>query len=83
LLANFSIESATVPLVRSVIVVGVERISDSCEFVVPEMELVKERDQIERLGETEAAKEVQDWKREYIQTRNETSNYESPGSRPV
>jgi len=71
--------------VRSVIVVGVgvERISDSCGFVVPEMELVKERDQIERLVETEAAKEVQDWKREYVQTRNETSNYESPGSRPV
>lgn len=52
------------PGVRSVIVVDVARVSDSCGFAVPVMELVGERDQLDRVNERKGEARLADYRGE-------------------
>ncbi len=58
---------------RSVVVVEIERISDSCGYGVPLMDFVTDRDQHERWVEARAAKGGRDWKADYIREKNAES----------
>lgn len=64
---------------RTVVVVEVERISDSCGYGVPLMEYVADRDQHERWVEAKAAKGGSGWKAEYIGAKNAESIDGLPG----
>ena len=59
--------------VRGVVEVEVERISDSCGFVVPRMEFVGERDQLYRWAEQKRAKNGAGWQEGYAREKNRTS----------
>src|SRR3954462_8147274 len=48
LLPEFSLNENALALARGIVVVETTRISDSCGFVVPQMDLVAERDQLMR-----------------------------------
>jgi predicted pyridoxine 5'-phosphate oxidase superfamily flavin-nucleotide-binding protein len=48
LLAEFSVDDDARALARGIVVVEATRISDSCGFVVPRMDLVAQRDQLMR-----------------------------------
>lgn len=58
---------------RSVVVVEVTRISDSCGFVVPRMELVEERAQLFRWAEHQQQANGAGWKEAYERVNNQTS----------
>jgi len=58
---------------RSVIVVDVERIADSCGFVVPRMELVEERDLLQKWGQQQGNRFGSTWKEEYVAVNNQLS----------
>ncbi len=73
LLSHFTIDAATRPLVRSVIVVEVERISDSCGFVVPEMTFKDERTQLQRWAVAKENQHGSDWKLKYLAANNAKS----------
>ncbi len=62
LVAAFTPSDDILALLRAVIVIDITRISDSCGFVVPRMELIEERDQLFRHGEQKALKQGPDWK---------------------
>ena len=66
------------PGVRSVIVVDLDRISDSCGFGVPRMTLVGDRDDLPRWAERKGADGVADYQR----TRNAESIDGLPGLDP-
>ncbi len=66
-------------IVRSVIVVDVERIADSCGFVVPRMELVEERDQLVKWGRQQQNRWGAGWKDEYLADNNTASIDGLPG----
>jgi predicted pyridoxine 5'-phosphate oxidase superfamily flavin-nucleotide-binding protein len=66
-------------LVRGIVVVEVERISDSCGFGVPRMEVVAERDQLLRWSETQEAKQGPAWKARYMRAKNARSIDGLPG----
>ncbi|MDI5966545.1 pyridoxamine 5'-phosphate oxidase family protein [Streptomyces sp. SL13] len=51
------------PIPRSVVVVDVTRITDSCGFTVPEMTLVKERDLQDQWGARKSPQELEDYMR--------------------
>ena len=57
------------PSARAVIVVDVERISDSCGFGVPRMDFVEDRDLLDRWAERKTPEEIAD----YHRTRNGAS----------
>jgi hypothetical protein len=59
----------THPIPRSVIVVSLTRITDSCGFTVPEMELVRERDLQDQWGLRKSEGELED----YMRLKNSTS----------
>ncbi|MGI8486522.1 MAG: pyridoxamine 5'-phosphate oxidase family protein [Thermomicrobiales bacterium] len=73
LVAAFTPSDDILALLRAVIVIDITRISDSCGFVVPRMELIEERDQLFRHGEQKALKQGPDWKQTYIQVNNHQS----------
>lgn len=73
LVASFAPTHDILALLRAVIVIDITRISDSCGFVVPRMELVAERDQLFRHGEQKASKQGPDWKQTYLQVNNQRS----------
>lgn len=54
---------------RSIVVVDVERVSDSCGFAVPKMELVEDRDLLDRHADSKD----EDYFDVYWRTRNATS----------
>ncbi|MCA9859362.1 MAG: pyridoxamine 5'-phosphate oxidase family protein [Thermomicrobiales bacterium] len=58
---------------RSIIVVDVERIADSCGFVVPRMELSSHREQLVQWAEKQERQHGQNWKASYIQANNTRS----------
>jgi hypothetical protein len=59
--------------VRSVIEVSVERVSDSCGFVVPRMSYEGERDQLYRYADNRLRKEGPDAVRAYVSVNNAES----------
>ncbi|WP_149183711.1 pyridoxamine 5'-phosphate oxidase family protein [Streptomyces sp. TRM49041] len=52
------------PIPRSVVVVSLDRIADSCGFTVPEMTLVGERDLQDKWGERRTRPELEEYMRE-------------------
>jgi hypothetical protein len=73
LLATFGVLHEQRPAVRSVITVDVERVSDSCGFVVPQMDYVRERDQLYRYADNRLRKEGPDAVRAYVSANNAES----------
>lgn len=57
------------PIPRSIVVVSLTRIADSCGFTVPEMTLVRERDLQDKWGERKS----QDQLEEYMRQKNSRS----------
>ena len=70
LLPQFSLDDDIRALTRGIVVVEATRISDSCGFVVPRMDLVAERDQLMRWGEQQHAKNGETWKERYVAANN-------------
>lgn len=66
-------------IVCSVIVVDITRIADSCGFVVPQMELVKERDLLIKWGRQQENQWGSGWKDEYLTANNAESIDGLPG----
>jgi hypothetical protein len=83
LLPSFPLADEARALARGIVVVETERISDSCGFVVPRMDLVSQRDQLMRWGEQKHAKEGDDWKERYVAANNAASIDGLPGYEPV
>jgi len=83
LLPHFALDETQVPLARGIVVVDVTRISDSCGFGVPRMELVAERDQLLRWSEQQHAKHGDAWKARYIAANNAHSIDGLPGYDPA
>lgn len=79
LVSHFDVSDELQPLVRSVIVVDVTRISDSCGFGVPRMDFVEERQQLFRWAENKEAKEGDGWELKYKQKNNRHSIDALPG----
>ncbi|MFN8661455.1 MAG: pyridoxamine 5'-phosphate oxidase family protein [Thermomicrobiales bacterium] len=79
LLAGFTLDHTQRPLARGIVVVDVTRVSDSCGFGVPRMEMVAERDQLLRWSENKLAKEGPDWKAHYMAAKNTASIDGLPG----
>jgi hypothetical protein len=82
LVAAFPLDAEQIPLARGVVVVDVTRISDSCGFGVPRMEMVAERDQLLRWSEKQQAKHGDHWKARYMAANNEKSIDGLPGYEP-
>jgi predicted pyridoxine 5'-phosphate oxidase superfamily flavin-nucleotide-binding protein len=78
-LAGFDVSDAQQLAVRSVIEVDVQRVSDSCGFVVPRMDYVGERDQLYRFADNRIRKEGPDAIREYVAAKNGHSLDGLPG----
>ena len=72
-LAAFDITDEQRRAVRSVIEVEVERVSDSCGFVVPNMAYEGERDQLYRYADNRLRKEGPDAVRAYVSANNAES----------
>lgn len=79
LLEKFSLDDEQRPLARGVVVVDVTRISDSCGFGVPRMNVVADRDQLLRWSETQQAKNGDAWKARYMAANNLMSIDGLPG----
>ena len=82
LLPEFSLDDDARALVRGIVVVEATRISDSCGFVVPRMELVAQRDQLMRWGEQQHATHGDRWKERYVSANNARSIDGLPGYDP-
>jgi hypothetical protein len=83
LLPEFSLDDAARALARGIVVVEATRISDSCGFVVPRMDLVSQRDQLMRWGEQQHAKNGDSWKERYVAANNAQSIDGLPGYDPT
>jgi pyridoxamine 5'-phosphate oxidase-like protein len=79
LLTGFTLDDAQCPLARGIVVVDVTRISDSCGFGVPRMEMVAERDQLLRWSENKLEKDGPEWKARYMAANNTASIDGLPG----
>jgi hypothetical protein len=79
LLAGFTLDDEQRPLARGIVVVDVTRISDSCGFGVPRMEMVANRDQLLRWSENKLEKDGPDWKARYMAANNTASIDGLPG----
>ena len=73
LLATFDISDEQRRAVRSVITVEVNRVGDSCGFVVPRMDYVGERDQLYRYADNRLRKIGEDAVRLYVSENNAES----------
>jgi hypothetical protein len=73
LLETFDITDEQRRAVRSVITVEVNRVGDSCGFVVPRMDYVGERDQLYRYADNRLRKLGEDAVREYVSENNAES----------
>lgn len=60
-------------LARSVVEIEVERIADSCGFMVPQLSLDRERQQLMRWAENQQQRIGPDWKASYLQANNRQS----------
>lgn len=79
LLPEFPLPEEHVPLARGMVMVDVARISDSCGFGVPRMDVVAERDQLLRWSEGQHARHGERWKARYIGANNAASIDGLPG----
>ncbi|HVL39638.1 MAG TPA: hypothetical protein VM328_09645, partial [Fimbriimonadaceae bacterium] len=79
LLPEFSLDDDARALARGIVVVEATRISDSCGFVVPRMDLVSQRDQLMRWGANQHAKNGDAWKERYVAANNAHSIDGLPG----
>ena len=79
LLPEFPLSAESVSEARGIVVVDVSRISDSCGFGVPRMELIGERDQFRRWSEQQQAKHGEHWKARYMGANNVASIDGLPG----
>ncbi|MGH2561341.1 MAG: pyridoxamine 5'-phosphate oxidase family protein [Thermomicrobiales bacterium] len=79
LLKRFRPAEEILSVLRSIVVVDVTRIADSCGFVVPRMDFVEERDQLFRWAERKRDQGGEDWALKYRQANNATSIDGSPG----
>ncbi|MCA9877578.1 MAG: pyridoxamine 5'-phosphate oxidase family protein [Thermomicrobiales bacterium] len=79
LLAGFTLDDEQRPLARGIVQVEVTRISDSCGFGVPRMEMVSERDQLLRWSRHQEESEGPDWKARYMAANNTASIDGLPG----
>jgi Pyridoxamine 5'-phosphate oxidase len=79
LVDRFELSDEVRPLARSIVLVEVERIADSCGFVVPRMEYLADRDQLVRWGATRREKDGARWKRDYVAAKNAVSIDGLPG----
>lgn len=82
LLPEFSVSDDLRPLARGMVIIDVTRISDSCGFGVPKMEVVSERDQLLRWSENQQAKNGDAWKARYMAANNAQSIDGIPGYDP-
>ncbi|HEX2411527.1 MAG TPA: pyridoxamine 5'-phosphate oxidase family protein [Solirubrobacteraceae bacterium] len=80
-LASFDVSEEQSGTVRSVIEVDVERVSDSCGFVVPRMDYVGERDQLYRWSANRVRRQGPDAMRDYVADKNAESMDGLPGLR--
>jgi hypothetical protein len=79
LLPSFPLDDDTLALSRGIVVVDVARISDSCGFGVPRMDLAGERDQLMRWSEQQEARHGEQWKERYVAANNAASIDGLPG----
>jgi Pyridoxamine 5'-phosphate oxidase len=79
LLEGFDVGAERLPAVRSVIAVDVERVADSCGFVVPKMTYEGERDQLFRYADNRIRKLGPDAVRDYVAAENGRSLDGLPG----
>lgn len=82
LFANFTVTEDVLPTVRSVIRVDLDRISDSCGFVVPEMAFVRQREQLFKGAAAVIRRDGPDAIREYCDVNNAESIDGLPGLAP-
>lgn len=82
LFAQFTPNQDVRSMARAIVVVDATRITDSCGYTVPEMDFVRERDQLFRYAETRDAKEGGDWRAEYKRAKNAASIDGLPGIEP-
>jgi hypothetical protein len=73
LVAQFEPSEEIRSVLRSIVVIEVNRISDSCGFVVPRMELVEERSQLFRWAENKQRTLGEGWEDAYRRANNTTS----------
>lgn len=73
LLAHFQPDGDMQRMMRSIVVIEVSLITDSCGFVVPHMDYVGERGQLQRWSEAQQAKRGDGWQQKYLQSNNATS----------
>jgi len=73
LLVHFQPNDDLLKTQRSVIVVEVTRIADSCGFVVPRMEYTGDREQLFRWAEHQQQRNGDEWALKYRQANNRTS----------
>jgi hypothetical protein len=73
LLAGFPVSAEVQSLARTVVVVEVGRVSDSCGFGVPRMDFVGERDQQVRWAEVQREKRGDGWLADYVRANNAAS----------
>ena len=78
-LVGFDVSAEQRGSVRSVIEVDVERVSDSCGFVVPRMDYVGERDQLYRWSDNRVRKQGPGAMRDYMADKNAESLDGLPG----
>jgi hypothetical protein len=83
LLPEFPLDDDARALARGIVVVETTRISDSCGFVVPRMDLVAQRDQLLRWGEQQHAKNGDRWQARYVAANNAHSIDGLPGYDPT
>jgi hypothetical protein len=83
LLPEFALDGDARALARGIVVVETTRISDSCGFTVPRMDLVSQRDQLMRWGEQQQAKNGDIWKKRYVAVNNAQSIDGLPGYDPT
>jgi hypothetical protein len=73
LLDSFGIDAQRLQAVRSIVVVDVTRVSDSCGYQVPLMQFERERDQLIRYADNRIRKEGADAVLRYCTTKNSES----------
>ena len=79
LLAAFPDNPDVHSVLRSIITVEVQRISDSCGFVVQRMDFVEERTQLYRWAESQGRRAGDGWEATYQQVNNAVSIDGLPG----
>jgi hypothetical protein len=79
LLARFAPSDDVLHLLRSIVVVEVTRIGDSCGFVVPRMDFVEDRRHLFKWARNREEQHGPDWKTRYHQANNRLSLDGLPG----